>query len=135
MVNYSRFIGEAMVLMYKPSVIESPFGRSPKKVPRWNLMGTEGCGSGKVVSWLSLIDLGYKSIYRRKKYVGGATRGPRGWGRAYPPGRALLPRGCLVYFLTSTPSPLDHVHSRNHTPKGFIPFGVRLIFLCFEILK
>ena len=23
--------------------------------------------------------LGYVDIYRRKKYVGGATRGPRGW--------------------------------------------------------
>ena len=51
-VCYSRFIGEAMVLMYKPSVIDSPSGRSPKKAPRWDLMGTEGCGGGKVVSWL-----------------------------------------------------------------------------------
>ena len=51
MVNYSRFIGEVMVLMYKPSVIESPSGRTPEKVPRWDLMGTEGlrrCKSGFV---------------------------------------------------------------------------------------
>ena len=40
----------------------------------------------KVFSWLPLMFLGYKSIYRRKKYVGGATRGPRGWGHAYPLG-------------------------------------------------
>ena len=40
MVNYSRFIGEAMVLMYKPSVIESPFGRMSEKAPRWDLTGT-----------------------------------------------------------------------------------------------
>ena len=27
-----------------------------------------------------LLDVfGYMGIYRRKKYVGGATRGPRGW--------------------------------------------------------
>ena len=26
--------------------------------------------------WLSVIDLGYKSIYRRKKYIGGATWRP-----------------------------------------------------------
>ena len=34
-----------------------------------------------------LLDVwGYVDIYRRKKYVGGATRGPRGW-RAHPGGR------------------------------------------------
>ena len=66
MVNYSRFIGEAMVLMYKPSVIESPFGRMSEKAPRWDHTGTEGCGGGKVVSWLSWKLLGYKSIYRGK---------------------------------------------------------------------
>ena len=32
---------------------------------------------------------------------------PRGWGRAYPPGRALLPRDRLAVFQTSTPSLLD----------------------------
>ena len=49
MVNYSRFIGEAMALMYKPSMIDYPSGRSPEKAPRWDLTGTEGCGGGKVV--------------------------------------------------------------------------------------
>ena len=73
MVNYSHIIEEAMVLMKKPS-INSPSGRSPEKAPRWDLTGTEGCGGGKVVSWLSARFLGYKSIYRRKKYVGGGTR-------------------------------------------------------------
>ena len=34
-----------------------PSGRSPEKAPRWDLMGTEGCGGGKVVLWLSLINL------------------------------------------------------------------------------
>ena len=77
----------------------------------------------------------YGYIYRRKKSVRGATMGPRGWGRAYPPGRALLPRGLLVSFLTSTPSLLDCVYSKNHSPKGFIPFGFRLIFLFCETLK
>ena len=52
MVNYSRIIGEAMLLRKKPSMIESPSGRTPEKVPRWDLMGTEGCGGGKVFSWL-----------------------------------------------------------------------------------
>ena len=98
-------------------------------------MGTEGCGGGKVVLWLSLIDLGYKSIYRRKKYFGGATGAHEGGERAYPPGRALLPRGRLVASLTSTPSLLDCVCSKKDPREGFIPFGFRLIFLFCETLK
>ena len=60
-------------------MIESPSGRWPEKAPRWDLTGIEGCGGGKVVS-CPLMFLGYKSIYRRKKYVGGAPWGPQGWG-------------------------------------------------------
>ena len=58
-----------------------------------------------------------------------------GGGHAHPLGRALLPRGRLGCFLTYTPSPLDHVRSKNHAPEGFIAFGLRLIFLFFETLK
>ena len=29
-----------------------PSGRTPEKAPRWDLTGTEGCGGGKLVSWL-----------------------------------------------------------------------------------
>ena len=50
-------------------------------------------------------------------------------------GRTLHPRGHLEASLTSTPSLLDHVRSKNHAPEGFIPFGLCLIFLFFEILK
>ena len=57
-------------------MIDSPSGGSPEKAPRWDLMGTEGCDDGKGVSWLSPNVSGYKSIYRRKKLVGGAARGP-----------------------------------------------------------
>ena len=78
---------------------------------------------------------GYVGIYRRKKYVGGRPRGPRDRGACPTRGGALLSRGRLGYFLTCTPSPLDHVRSKNHAPEGFIPFGLRLIFLFFEILK
>ena len=99
-------------------MIDSPSGRSPEKAPRWDLTGTEGCGGGKVVSWLPLMFLGYKSIYRRKKYVGGAPWGPRGWGRA------LLPRGRLAEFQTSTLSLLDCVCSKKDHREGFIPFGI-----------
>ena len=112
-----------------------PLRQITEKGPRWDLKGTEGCSGGKVVSWLSWMFLGYKSIYRRKKYLDGATRGPRGWGRAYPPGRASLPRGCLVASLTSTPSLRDCVCSKNDHREGFIPFGLCLIFFFCETLK
>ena len=49
--------------------------------PKWDLTGTEGCGGGKVVAWLSWMFLGYMGLYRQKKYVGGAPWGPQGWGR------------------------------------------------------
>ena len=105
-------------------MIDSPSGRSTEKAPRWDLTGIEGCGGGKVVSWLPLMFLGYKSIYMRKKYVGGATRGPRGWGRGYPPRRALLPLSHLVAFLTSTPSLLVCFRSKKDHREGFIPFDI-----------
>ena len=70
----------AMVLMQKPSVIESPSSRVPEKVPRWDLTGTEGCGGGKVFSWLPLMVLGYKSIYGRKNQVRRPTWGPQDRG-------------------------------------------------------
>ena len=50
-------------------------------------------------------------------------------------GRTDHPRGCLGCFLTSTPSLLDCLCSKKIAPEGFIPFGLRLIFLIFETLK
>ena len=73
-------------------MINAPFGGAPEKAPRWDLSSTEGCGSGKGVSLLSPKVSVYKSIYRRKKYIGGDMWGPRGWGRAYPLGAP----SCLV---------------------------------------
>ena len=64
-----------------------------------------------------------------------SIRGPTRQGARPVGGRALHPRGRLDCLLTSTPSPLDHVCSKNHAPEGFIPFGLRLIFLFFETLK
>ena len=43
-----------------------PLWQIAGKGPKWDLTGTEGCGGGKVVSWLPLMFLGYKSIYRQK---------------------------------------------------------------------
>ena len=110
-------------------MINAPSGRTPEKAPRWDLMGTEGCGSEIRVLALYMMFPGCMGIYRRKKYVGGATWAPRGW-RARP-----LPRAFLVDVLMLCPSPLDHVRFENHVPEGFIPFGLRLISFSFETLK
>ena len=76
-------------------------GGAPEQAPRWDLMDTESCGGGIRFLAPSLFVWGYVGIYRRKKYVGGASRGPRGRGRA------LHPCDHLVAFLTEGPSLLD----------------------------
>ena len=63
MVNYSQLIEEALVMMERPFVVDSPSGGAPEKAPRSDLTGTEGCGSGNRVSWCSRMFLGYMSIY------------------------------------------------------------------------
>ena len=54
-------------------------GGALEQAPRWDLVDTESCGGG--IRFLSppLFVWGYVGIYRRKKYVGGAIGGPRGW--------------------------------------------------------
>ena len=125
--------------MQKPSVVDSPSGGALAKAPTWDLADTEGYGGGNSFPWSPLMFSGYVGIYRRKKQVSGPPRGPRDRGARPVGGRAqqggLHPRGRLGCCLTSTPSPLDHVHSKNHASEGFIPFGLRLIFLFFETLK
>ena len=84
-------------------MIDAPSGGAPEQAPRWDLVDTESYGGGIRVLAPHLIVWGYVDIYRRKKYVGGASRGPRGRGRA------LHPRDHLVAFLTEGPSLLDHI--------------------------
>ena len=67
-------------------MVDAPSGVPPKQAPRWDLMDTEGSGGGIRFLAPVLIVWGYVSIYRRKEYVGGASRGPRGRG-ARPGGR------------------------------------------------
>ena len=76
-----------------------PLQQIAEEAPRWDLTGTEGCGGGIKFSWMPLLVWGYVGIYRRKEYIGGGPRGPRGRG-ARPGGRALHPRGPLVAPLT-----------------------------------
>ena len=62
--------------------MDAPSDGAPEQAPRWDLVDTEGCGGGIRFLAPYLIVWGYVGIYRRKKYVGGATWGPRGGGRA-----------------------------------------------------
>ena len=101
----------------------------------WFSVATEASGGGTPDLFCSSMFLGYMDIYRRKKSVRGATRVPQGRGRAQGVGRASLPRGHLEASLTSTPSLLDHVRSKNYALEGFIPFRLSLIFLFCETLK
>src|SRR3954465_11773091 len=66
----------------------APFGGAPEQAPRWDLVGTEGCGGGIRFLAPVLFVWGYVGIYRRKEYVGGASRGPRGRGGALRGGGA-----------------------------------------------
>ena len=53
-----------------------PSGGALEQAPRWDLVNTESCGSGIRFLAPSPIVWGYVGIYRRKEYVGGASRGP-----------------------------------------------------------
>ena len=60
-------------------MIDAPSGGAPEQAPRWDLVGTEGCGGGIRVLAPYLIVWVFVGIYRRKEYGGGAIVGPRGW--------------------------------------------------------
>ena len=66
-------------------MIDAPSGGAPEKARRWDLVDTESYGGGIRVLVPYLVVWGYVGIYRRMKYVGGATEGPRG-RRARPGG-------------------------------------------------
>ena len=116
-------------------MVDSPSSRTPATAPRWDLADTEGYGGGNISSVDPWMFSRYVGLYRRKKYIGGCPRGPRDRGARPKGGRGLLSRGGLGCLLTCTPSSPDHVRSKNHAPEGFIPFGLRFIFLFFETLK
>ena len=65
----------------------------------WLSVATQASGSGTPDLLCSRMFLGYMEIYRRKKYVRGATRGPRGW-RAHPRGVGARPYLVAPSFLS-----------------------------------
>ena len=71
-----------------------PSSGGPEKAPRWDLVDTESYDGGIRVLAPYLIVWGYVGIYRRKKYVGGALRGPRG--------RGARPRGAPSTLVTAS---------------------------------
>ena len=83
-------------------MINAPSGGAPEQAPRWDLVDIECYGSGIRFLAPYLIVWGYVDIYRRKKYVGGATGGSRGWRARLGGGGAgaPLPRGLLLIDLT-----------------------------------
>jgi len=52
--------GEALVVMERPSVVDSPSGGALAKAPRWDLADIEGCGGGNNFSWCSWMFFGVR---------------------------------------------------------------------------
>ena len=84
MVNYSRIIGDVMVLMKKPSVSESPLQQGTRTCPRWDLAEIEACGGGKVFSWIPLFFRDFR------EFIGEGARAGEAQG-AHKPGRCGAP--------------------------------------------
>ena len=61
-------------------MIDAPTDGALEQAPRWDLVDTESYHGGIRFLDPSLIVWGYVGIYRRKEYVSGAPRGPRGRG-------------------------------------------------------
>ena len=66
-------------------MIDALSGGALEQAPRWDLVGTEGCGGGIRFLAPYLLVWGYVYIIRRKEYVGEAKGGPRGRGDALQP--------------------------------------------------
>ena len=75
-------------------MVDAPSDGALEQAPRWDLMDTKSYSDGIRGLAPFLIVWGYIGIYRRKEYVGGAPRGPRGRG-ARPRGGAPHPRDHL----------------------------------------
>ena len=82
-------------------MVDAPSGGAPEQAPRWDLMDTESCGGGIRVLAPYLIVWGYVGIYMGGRSTSVEQQGaPEGGGRALGGGRAPLPHGLLLCFLT-----------------------------------
>ena len=61
-------------------MVDPPSGGAPTKAQRWDLADIEGYGGGNISSVAPWMLSGYVVLYRKKKYVGGRSRGPRDRG-------------------------------------------------------
>ena len=84
-VNYSLLVMESTGMMKMATGEGSLLQKGAETGLDWLSVATEASGGGTPDLLCSRMFLGYMEIYRRKKYVRGATRGPRGW-RARPGG-------------------------------------------------
>ena len=110
--NYSLLVMESTGMMKMATGEGYPLRQGAETGLDWLSVATEASSGGTPDLLCSRMFLGYMDIYRRKKYVKGATRGPRGW-RARPGGRGPLPRGLLEASLTCTSSLLGFFPSKN----------------------
>ena len=88
--NYSLLVMERTGMMKMATGEGFPLRQGAGTGLDWLLVATEASSGGTPDLLCSSIVLGYMEIYRRKKYVRGATRGSRGW-RARPGGWARPP--------------------------------------------
>ena len=94
------------------------------------------------ISWIqkvAAVELGFWLMFWSFRdtwiYMGGRSTSVELRGAHEAGGCALHPLDRLVAFLTEGPSLLDLIWWENHVSEGFIPFGLRLIFLFFKTLK
>ena len=116
-VNYSLIVMESARMMKMATGEGSPLRQGARTGLDWFSVATKACGGGIPDLSLSLMVLGYMGIYRRKKSVGGATRGPREW-RARPP-ISWPPRGPPDLF--PTPTPLIYTQTSRKKPRSGVP--------------
>ena len=105
-----------------------PLRQITGKGPKMGLMGTEGCGSGKVVSWLPWTFSGYKNIYIGERSRSVELRGSHeGGGTPTPWARPLVswPPRCLSDFISKS-SGLLLVQERSSRKfySVWTPFGI-----------
>ena len=82
--NYSLLVMESTGMMKMAAGEGFPLRQGAGTGLDWLSVATEASGGGTPDLLCSPKFLGYMDIYRRKKYVGGASRCPRGRG-AHPP--------------------------------------------------